>query len=81
MKIKTIIFALGLLFLKSTVAFATIKINRINTESPKLYEKFQVVYELSGFNYDNPYDPDLGSLKPKLFAGFRPIAAPRDQQN
>ncbi|MBN1465093.1 DUF5060 domain-containing protein, partial [candidate division KSB1 bacterium] len=37
---------------------ATIRITHINTDTPRCYEKYEVVYDLLGLSYDNPYDPE-----------------------
>ncbi len=37
---------------------AVIPVERVNSETIGLYEKFEAVYDLEAFEYDNPFDPD-----------------------
>ncbi|MBN1561208.1 DUF5060 domain-containing protein, partial [candidate division KSB1 bacterium] len=52
-----ILFLLPLFFFCIPVS-ATIRIIQINTDAPRCYEKYEVVYDLLGLSYDNPYDPE-----------------------
>lgn len=40
------------------INYATISINSVNSSTIKLYEKFEATYDLTGFSYDNPYNPE-----------------------
>ncbi len=57
MQSRPLLLSLFILFLTFSL-YATIPIESVNTTTVGLYEKFEVVYDLSDFSYDNPYDPD-----------------------
>ncbi|MBN1479477.1 DUF5060 domain-containing protein [candidate division KSB1 bacterium] len=50
------ILVFSLLLMTSTRA--RIEIERVNSTSVGLYEKFEAIYNLDDFSYNNPYDPD-----------------------
>jgi len=56
-KIQSLLFVL-IFLLSSNIVTATIPINRVNCTTIGLYEKFEAIYDLSGFSYNNPYDPE-----------------------
>ncbi len=55
-KLMLLLFAFFLCSISPVLA--TIEITSVNSTSVGLYEKFEAVYDLSGFSYDNPYDPE-----------------------
>ena len=55
--IKRLFYGIVLLSLVSH-GYAAIPITQVNTTTPGLYEKFEVVYDLNGFSYTNPYNPE-----------------------
>lgn len=59
MKIRSHVYKILIAFsLAGKLGYTAISVEHINTLSPGLYEKFEAVYRLDGFSFNNPYDPE-----------------------